>query len=773
MNRILQSLSIKAKLLTITVGFSIAICTLVYFFVTVRNESIEFARKEQRGVVLSQSLNSILNEACKASTDAIHSDKAVLENSVRELKKLADEANDCGVSDKITGVCNQATALAQSYDAQSRKNAAKQLRSSTRECIATVTDNSNLTLDPDLDSYYIMDCASVRMADASLMKATICEQLDALAAEPTSSSAREDLDLSVARLADIVGVAEADMQTAIAKNQDGSLRNALEAASASTISTVSGLKSIRKLTTLAAADIPPNAKQYYAMIDKAFASNASFVQLAFKQLDTLLAARAHHYVIDRWRNIAIAFVLMLVPLVITYMIARIVLKSVGSLQEAVSAVQQGNLNTHIELESTDELGDLASGFNNMLATIRDGNEKSQKEQKKSAQLAEQAEVLQQQSEEYSAYLKESISALLGTMRSFSDGDLTVEVHSDNNDMVQELFEGFNTSVTRLRSIVEQVREAVEATSSASSQISSSTEEMAAGAQEQTNQTNDVATAVEEMTKTILENSMNTRETAQAAEKARLAAESGGQVINESVQGMERIARVVNNSANTIRTLGASSAEIGAIINVINDIADQTNLLALNAAIEAARAGEQGRGFAVVADEVRKLAERTSKATQEISVMIKKIQSETDGAVAAIEEGTKEVEQGIALSQRAGVSLNEIVADINTVSSMISQIAVATEQQSSTSEQISRNIEVITTVTAETATGITQIARAAELLNQLTENLQTIVGQFRLTQEEATHAATAVHHARRFEDRAADHGGRTHAEFRRSIIGGKH
>ncbi|MGA9120978.1 MAG: methyl-accepting chemotaxis protein, partial [Bacteroidota bacterium] len=224
---------------------------------------------------------------------------------------------------------------------------------------------------------------------------------------------------------------------------------------------------------------------------------------------------------------------------------------------------------------------------------------------------------------------------------------------------------------------------------------------------------------------------NASDTAGTARKSREAAEQGGKVVEETVHGMKQIAEVVKKSARAVKELGKSSDEIGEIIGVIDDIADQTNLLALNAAIEAARAGEQGRGFAVVADEVRKLAERTTKATKEIAGMIKKIQVDTQGAVESMDEGTKNVDEGILSADKAGASLEEIVLISQKVTDMVMQIASASEQQSSASEQISKNVEAISAVTGETALGVQQIARAAEDLNRLTENLQSLVGKFNL------------------------------------------
>ncbi|MBK7258274.1 MAG: HAMP domain-containing protein [Ignavibacteriae bacterium] len=316
-----------------------------------------------------------------------------------------------------------------------------------------------------------------------------------------------------------------------------------------------------------------------------------------------------------------------------------------------------------------------------------------------------------------------------TLAMMATGDLTARMQGDYRGDLQLIKESINKVGTSLVDALRKVSEAVSATASASSQISSSTEEMAAGAMEQTSQAGEVASAVEEMTKTIQENSRNASVAAETAKQARLRAEQGGKVVTETVDGMKRIAGVVHKSAETVRELGRSSDQIGEIISVIDDIADQTNLLALNAAIEAARAGDQGRGFAVVADEVRKLAERTTKATKEIADMIKKIQSDTNDAVRSMEEGTNEVERGIALADRAGSSLQEIVGVSQQVTDMVGQIAAANEEQSSASEQISKNVESISKVTGETAQGTQQIARAAEDLNRLTDNLQRLITAF--------------------------------------------
>lgn len=312
-----------------------------------------------------------------------------------------------------------------------------------------------------------------------------------------------------------------------------------------------------------------------------------------------------------------------------------------------------------------------------------------------------------------------------------NGDFTAKMTGEYKGDFLELKNNVNHLTESLGHLINKVNESVQATASASIQISSSTEEMAAGAQEQTMQTTEIAGAVEEMTKTILENSKNTSLAADTAKKAGTIAKEGGVVMEKTVTGMVEISQVVEEIAVTIEKLGISSQEIGEIIQVIDEIADQTNLLALNAAIEAARAGEQGRGFAVVADEVRKLAERTTRATKEIAEKIKSIQNDTQTAVDSMKKGTDKVDDGKSLVGKAGNELKKIIVESEKVADLINQIAAASEQQSSTSEEISKSIEHISNVTQETATAITQVARSSEDLGKLTHNLQEIMDRFKI------------------------------------------
>ena len=323
----------------------------------------------------------------------------------------------------------------------------------------------------------------------------------------------------------------------------------------------------------------------------------------------------------------------------------------------------------------------------------------------------------------------------GDLRTIETPELERRMNSP--DEIGRLARSYAGMVGGLRTLVLKAGASARAVAESGTTIGSTTEELAAGAIEQSSQTNEVASAVEEMTRTIVENSRNASKAAETAQRARETAEAGGEVVEQTVIGMQRISEVVHSSARIVQELGTSGDQIGEIIVVIEDIADQTNLLALNAAIEAARAGEQGRGFAVVADEVRKLAERTTKATREIGAMIERIQADTVGAVHSMDQGTVEVESGIALADKAGVALRRIVETTREVTDVVSQIAAASEEQSATAEQISKNVEAINSVSQESANGTQQIARASDELRQLTEELQAVIGQFKLSDQGET------------------------------------
>jgi len=307
------------------------------------------------------------------------------------------------------------------------------------------------------------------------------------------------------------------------------------------------------------------------------------------------------------------------------------------------------------------------------------------------------------------------------------GDLTYRFEQGRGG----IYEAMRRMVEQLRKVMDKVNKSSQEVASASVELNSNAEQTASASHEVVSQANTVATASEEMTATSMDIANNCHRAAESSNQASKTAQAGAAIVRSTVDGMTRIADKVRSSATVVEQLGTRSDQIGAIVATIEDIADQTNLLALNAAIEAARAGEQGRGFAVVADEVRALAERTARATREIGEMIKNIQGDTRQAVAAMEDGVKEVEQGTAEASRSGQALEEILEKINEVTLQISQIATAAEEQTATTREISDNIQQISDVVEMSAKSSLDMSQSSSNLSRLSVELQDMVRMFQV------------------------------------------
>ncbi|MBJ6723100.1 methyl-accepting chemotaxis protein [Geomonas sp. Red875] len=317
-----------------------------------------------------------------------------------------------------------------------------------------------------------------------------------------------------------------------------------------------------------------------------------------------------------------------------------------------------------------------------------------------------------------------------------EGDLTKRLDDSSHDEIGEVAKWLNVFMEKLHLIIDRTAQTTHRVAAASAHLHTTAERMALGTDRVAEQAGSVATAGEQMSVTSGDIAQNCARAAEGSRQTSEAAASGARVVDETIVLMNNIASRVKESAQTVESLGTRSEQIGEIVGTIEDIADQTNLLALNAAIEAARAGDQGRGFAVVADEVRALAERTSKATREISDMIRGIQQEIGTAVQAMHQGVHEVSKGSDKAAESGQALQEILVMINDVTGQIHQVATAAEEQTATTTEISGNIHQINTVLAQTSQGVQESAQAANQLSSLSEDLRQIVSQFKLLEKAA-------------------------------------
>ncbi len=320
-------------------------------------------------------------------------------------------------------------------------------------------------------------------------------------------------------------------------------------------------------------------------------------------------------------------------------------------------------------------------------------------------------------------------------RHMSDGDLGFSVKNPGKDELGNVAKDLNHATDIIGGMLSDIWEATVKVNETSNNVVSISEEIAVHASDQSGQTDQAAAAIEQMSRSFVDVAKNTASAANSSQEAEALAKEGGDIVTETIAGITMMSESVTQSAHTIEELGTRSKQIGDIIKVINDIADQTNLLALNAAIEAARAGEHGRGFAVVADEVRKLAERTTGATSEISIMIKTIQQKTDRAVGSMQEGTAIAGQGVMMVTKAGEALSKIINSTQNVKAMVEQIAAAAEEQSTTGDVVASNVESVAELARKTSHNAEQAAMSSNSLRDMVKALSGKLGVFQLKPDE--------------------------------------
>ena len=315
------------------------------------------------------------------------------------------------------------------------------------------------------------------------------------------------------------------------------------------------------------------------------------------------------------------------------------------------------------------------------------------------------------------------------VKRIASGDLTTQVDVDAGDQ-HSLLANIRTMQDTLRGMISTIIGNAQQVSSAANQLLSASEEVADRARQQSDAASSMAASVEEMAVSIDQVTENAAEAHGISEESRSISEEGSTVIHNAANEMRLISEAVQSSSNIVEELGHQSNQITSIVNTIKEIADQTNLLALNAAIEAARAGEQGRGFAVVADEVRKLAERTSLSTTEIGSMVSKIQSGTKSAVSSMQAGVEQVSTGVELANQAGESINRIRDGALRVTVVVNGISDAIREQGVAGNEIARQLETIAQMSEESAIAVRQTADAARQLHTLSDSLHQAVAQFK-------------------------------------------
>lgn len=516
--------------------------------------------------------------------------------------------------------------------------------------LAHITNTSGLILDPELDSYYIMDLLVVRLPELlEYMGQSRVLGVSAIAKGLVDSDALVSLSVRLEQISS-VGVEVSDGVEVILE-ENSSLTNKLEGVADEAITEVDDFSNLIQRQLLDAEAITLSGDDFFAQGTEAINSVFTLYDALIPELNGLLQQRIKQG--EATRSIAL-FAMILISALVVYLFVAFymsVIRSINVVANAATQLAGGDLTARVELTTRDEMSAIGRSFNNMSQSFRD--------------------------------------------------------------------------------LVSQVMASSAQVATAAEELSAITRDTTSGIAQQQAETSQVAAATNEMSATVQEVATSAQGAFGASQDATSEAREGERVVHNTIEQINALAGRIQSSAETIQALEADSESIGSVVDVIRSIAEQTNLLALNAAIEAARAGEQGRGFAVVADEVRNLASKTQASTREIQTIVEKLQTAARCAVTEMNQSRDQANRGVQAASEAGVSLQKITAAVGVISDMNTHIASAAEEQSAVAEEINRNIFNIAQITEQNATGANQTSVASQELAQLASGLQEVVSRFRV------------------------------------------
>ncbi|MBI4852763.1 MAG: methyl-accepting chemotaxis protein [Acidobacteria bacterium] len=435
------------------------------------------------------------------------------------------------------------------------------------------------------------------------------------------------------------------------------------------------------------------------------------------------------------------FVLIFVALVLAGLISVFITRSlttpINKIMNLFNQIGMGDYDARVQAEGSDEIAKMSETLNamldNVLSLIQSQEEKELLQVEKN-RIEEEKKLIEKEKEQVEVEkegIQTSLQVLLEEISDVARGDLTKQAKV-TEDVTGAIADAFNFMIVQLRNVIKNVQATTSRVSKAATEIKATAEHLAEGSESQASQIIDTSAAVEEMATSIKHVSENAVLSATVSEQARTNAKQGAEVVRKTISGMNNIRQQVQETAKRIKRLGESSQEIGEIVQLISDIADRTSILALNASIQAAMAGDAGRGFGVVAAEVERLAERSAQATKRIETLIKSVQSETKEAISSMESTTREVVLGSELANEAGKSLSEIEVVSNRLAELMQSISMAAKQQARGSESINSSMNTISDITQQTASGTKQAASSMKELSKLAEDLRSSVSTFKIS-----------------------------------------
>ncbi|MBA3975635.1 MAG: hypothetical protein C0504_15620 [Candidatus Solibacter sp.] len=596
-----------------------------------------------------------------------------------------------------------------------------QLISDTLAHLRRIGDLTGLAADPDLDIYYLAGAMLDRLPWAA-------EYLGQITAHGASISARgaagaeesAQIRTLVRQSASSMEFMDRSFESAFRQNED--LRVKLEGPVSSAMNAGGYLRNLaqRELIDRQAASSSPQAflESGSAALDKLYKVH----EMAAVHTRALLERRHASLVAQKWTQLAWAMSLLLLSALMAFVIQRGITEQIRSMSQTFRQISRGDLDARAEIYSRDELGTMAETTNVMLANT----------------------LSLIQSREERDRIQDSIRKLLDDVSGVAEGDLTKEAEV-TAEMTGAIADAFNYMLAELRTIIGAVQSTTSSVNGTAQKVQHVTEDLAGNSRQQSERVRAASQVLQSVAQSIRDVASRANEASQVAENALAGALAGGDAVRRTVEGMAGIRQHVQETAKRMKRLGESSQEIGEIVQLISEISDRTSILALNASIQAAMAGESGKGFAMVAEEVERLAERANEATKRITVLIKSVQTETTEAMSAMEATTREVVEGSQIAGEAGGRLAQIEEVTRHITSLVQGISKEAGEQAAGSDRLASTVAEVSAATHSAAVEALRAASDIRNLAAMVTELNRSLSRFKVPSGEP-HAGGLVHAA---------------------------